>query len=232
MNQNLQQTYGVGSDMLMVRHRVLRNTYWLLAISMIPTILGAWLGVESNFFSAFQGGGFLAFIVFMAISFGFIFAIQKTKDSGIGVLVLLGFTFFMGLMLSGLIGLTLRSYSNGAALIMTAFGGTAGILTVMATIATVSKSDFSGLGRWLFAGVLVIIVASLLNMFMQIPALYLVISVAAIAIFSGYILFDVQRIINGGETNYISATLSIYLDIVNVFVNLLRLVSYFAGNRN
>ncbi len=115
---------------------------------------------------------------------------------------------------------------------MIAFGGTAGILSVMATIATVSRRDFSGMGTWLFAGLLVVIVGSLLNAFLHIPALYLVISVAAIAIFSGYILFDVQQIIKGGETNYITATLSIYLDVVNVFVNLLRLVSYFAGNRN
>ena len=102
----------------------------------------------------------------------------------------------------------------------------------MATIATVSKRDFSGIGRWLFAGLLVIIVASVLNIFLHIPALYLVVSVAAIAIFSGYILFDVQKIIKGGETNYITATLNIYLDVYNIFVSLLRLLSYFAGNRN
>jgi modulator of FtsH protease len=231
MNQNLQQTYGVGSGALIARNRVLRNTYWLLAISMIPTILGAWLGVQMDF-SLFQGSPLIGFIMFMAIAFGFFYAIEKTKNSGVGVLFLLGFTFFMGLMLSRMIGGVLHSYSNGADLIMIAFGGTAMILGVMATVATVSKRDFSGMGRWLFAGLLVIIVASLLNIFMHIPALYLVISVVAIAIFSGYILFDVQQIINGGQTNYISATLSIYLDVYNIFVNLLRLLSYFSGNRN
>jgi len=231
MNQQMQQTYGIGGDALVARNRVLRNTYWLLAISMIPTVLGAWLGVQLGF-SLFPASPLISFIAFMAIAFGFFYAIEKTKNSGIGVLVLLGFTFFMGLMLSRMIGAVLHSFSNGADLIMIAFGGTGAILAVMATIATVSKRDFSGLGKWLMAGVLVVIVASLLNIFLQIPALYLVVSIAVIAIFSGYILFDVQQIINGGETNYISATLNIYLDVYNIFVSLLRLLSYFAGNRN
>ena len=115
---------------------------------------------------------------------------------------------------------------------MTAFGGTAAILGVMATIATVSKRDFSGLGQWLFAGVLVILVAAAANIFLHIPGLYIVISVVAIAIFSAYILYDVQQVINGGETNYISATLNIYLDVYNIFVNLLSLLGIFGGSRD
>ncbi len=230
MDQNLQQTYDLSSDSLVTRHRVLRNTYWLLAISMIPTILGAWLGVQFRF-SFFSGSPFIGFIAFLAIAFGFFFAIERTKNSGWGVALLLGFTFFMGLMLSRLIGHIL-GFSNGASLIMTAFGGTAAILGVMASIATVSKRDFSGLGKWLFAGVLVILVAAAANIFLQIPALYLTISVVAIAIFSAYILYDVQQIINGGETNYISATLNIYLDVYNIFSNLLALLGIFGGSRD
>jgi modulator of FtsH protease len=230
MDQNLQQTYGVSSESLVVRHRVLRNTYWLLAISMIPTILGAWLGVQLNF-SFFTASPLIGFMAFLAIAFGFFYAIEKTKHSGVGVAVLLGFTFFMGLMLSRLIGHIL-GFSNGASLIMTAFGGTAMVFGVMATVATVSKRDFSGLGKWLFAGVLVIIAAAVANIFLQLPALYLAISVIAIAIFSAYILFDVQQIINGGETNYISATLNIYLDVYNIFVNLLSLLGILGGNRD
>jgi len=137
----------------------------------------------------------------------------------------------MGLLLSRLIGHTL-GYSNGASLIMIAFGGTAAVFTAMASIATVSKRDFSGLGKWLFAGVIVILLASVANIFLHLPALYLVVSVMAIAIFSAYILFDVQRVINGGETNYISATLSIYLDVYNIFVNLLSLLGIFGGSRD
>jgi modulator of FtsH protease len=230
MDQNLQQIYDVSSDSLMVRHRVLRNTYWLLALSMIPTIFGAWVGVQFKF-AFFSGSPFVGFIAFMAIAFGFFYAIEKTKNSGWGVALLLGFTFFMGLMLSRLIGHIL-GFSNGTSLIMTAFGGTAAILGVMASIATVSKRDFSGLGKWLFAGVLVILVAAAANIFLQIPALYLTISVVAIAIFSAYILYDVQQIINGGETNYISATLNIYLDVYNIFSNLLALLGIFGGSRD
>jgi len=229
MNPNL-QTYSTSSATLAVRNRVLRNTYWLLALSMIPTILGAWLGVQIKF-SFFPGSPFIGFMIFLGIAFGFFYAIEKTKNSGLGVAILLGFTFFMGLMLSRLIEHTLH-FSNGASLIMTAFGGTAAILGTMATIATVSKRDFSGLGKWLFAGMLVILVAAAANIFLHLPALYLVVSVLAIAIFSAYILFDVQQIVNGGETNYISATLNIYLDIYNIFSNLLALLGIFGGERD
>ncbi len=230
MDQNLQRTYGATGESLVVRNRVLRNTYWLLALSMVPTIFGAWLGVQFNF-SFFSGSPFIGLLAFLAIAFGFFFAIEKTKNSGLGVVILLGFTFFMGLMLSRLIGQIL-GFSNGASLIMTAFGGTAAIFAVMATIATVSKRDFSGLGKWLFAGVLVLLVAMAANIFLQIPALFLAISVIAIAIFSAYILYDVQQIINGGETNYITATLSIYLDLYNIFANLLALLGIAGGERD
>jgi modulator of FtsH protease len=115
---------------------------------------------------------------------------------------------------------------------MTAFGGTAIVVTAMATVATVSKRDFSGLGKWLFVGVLVILVAALANIFLQLPALQLTISVVAIAIFSAFILYDVQRIVNGGETNYITATLALYLSVYNIFANLLSLLGIFGGERD
>ncbi len=230
MSQYPQNAFETVSTVAVARNRVLRNTYWLLALSMIPTVLGAWLGVQMHF-SMFAGSPMIGFVVFMAVAFGFFYAIEKTKNSGLGVAVLLGFTFFMGLMLSRLIEYTL-GFSNGGSLIMTAFGGTALIFGAMATVATVSKRDFSGMSKWLFAGLLVIIVASLANIFLQLPALQLTISVVAIAIFSAYILFDVQQVINGGETNYISATLRIYLDVYNVFVNLLSILGIFGGNRD
>jgi modulator of FtsH protease len=202
-----------------VRHRVLRNTYWLLALSMLPTVLGAFIGVQMKF----ALGGGLGFLVFMAVAFGFIFAIEKTKNSGIGVAVLFGFTFFMGLMLAPLLTRTL-GFSNGGTLIMTAFGGTAAVFAVLASIATVSKRDFSAMGKWLFAGVIVLILASVANIFLGMSALSIVISVMAIGIFSAFILYDVQRIVNGGETNYISATLSLYLNVYNIFTSLLSLL--------
>ena len=174
-------------------HRVLRNTYALLALSMVPTVLGAWIGVKSGF-SFFSGSPFIGFIVFMAIAFGFFYVIERTKHSAIGVAVLLGFTFFMGLMLSRLIGHILH-FSNGASLIMTAFGGTAIVFATMASIATTSKRDFSGLSSWLFAGMIVILLAAVANIFLQMSVLNIVISAIAVVIFSAYILFDVQRII-------------------------------------
>ncbi|MDR5779606.1 Bax inhibitor-1/YccA family protein [Caballeronia sp. LZ065] len=213
------------------RNRVLRNTYWLLALSMVPTVLGAWIGVVTGFSLFAASSPAMSFIAFLAIAFGFMFAIEKTKESGVGVVVLLGFTFFMGLMLSRLLSAIL-GFSNGPQLIMMAFGGTGVIFAAMATIATVSKRDFSGLGKFLFMGVIVILLAAFANVFLQLPALMMTISVLAIVIFSAYMLFDVQRVVNGGETNYISATLAIYLDLYNVFTSLLSLLGIFGGNRN
>ncbi|WP_425494983.1 Bax inhibitor-1/YccA family protein [Pandoraea eparura] len=213
-----------------MRNKVLRNTYWLLALSMLPTIAGAWLGLNYGF-ALFAGSPMVSMIAFLAIAFGFMFAIERFKNSGVGVALLLGFTFFMGLMLTRLLSFVL-GFSNGASLIMLAFGGTAAIFGVMATVATVSKRDFSGLGKWLFMGVIVILLASVANIWLQLPALMLTVSVIAIAIFSAYILFDVQRVVNGGETNYVTATLAIYLDLYNIFTNLLAILGVLGGNRN
>ncbi len=230
MNQPLNNAVNTSGDLVQVRNRVLRNTYFLLAISMLPTVLGAWLGVKLNF-SFFSGSPFIGFMIFLGVAFGFFYAIEKTKNSSLGVAILLAFTFFMGLMLSRMIGYILN-FSNGASLIMTAFGGTSIIFATMATIATTSKRDFSGLSSWLFAGVIAIILAAVANIFLKMPALQIVISAIAVLIFSAYILYDVQRIIKGGETNYITATLSIYLDIYNVFVHLLMLLGIFGGERD
>jgi len=228
-------SYGFGNGATVAtaqtRNRVLRNTYALLALSMVPTVIGAWLGVAMGF-TFFEGSPFMGAIIFLAVAFGFFWAIEKNKDTGVGVLLLLAFTFFMGVMLSRLIGMTLGSYSNGATLIMGAFGGTAAIFTVMASIATVSKKDFSGMSKFLFIGVILLILASLANIWLQIPALMLTLMVVAIAIFSAFILVDVQRVVNGGETNYVIATLGIYLSVYNIFSNLLALLGIFGGDRD
>ncbi|MDF1482936.1 Bax inhibitor-1 family protein [Extensimonas sp. H3M7-6] len=211
------------------RRKVLRNTYWLLALSLLPTVLGAWLGVATGITQMLHGG--LGLIVFMAGAFGFMFAIEKTKHSAAGIAVLLAFTFFMGLMLSGLIGMVL-GFRNGVSLITTAFAGTAGVFVVMATLASVIKRDLSGLGQWLFVGVLVLLVGSVVNLFVGSTAGMLAISVAAIGLFSVYMLYDLKQIIDGGETNYISATLALYLDLFNVFQSLLALLGIFGGERD
>ncbi|MDH4479927.1 MAG: Bax inhibitor-1/YccA family protein [Rhodoferax sp.] len=211
------------------RNKVLRNTYGLLALSMVPTVLGAWMGVAFGLGQIFSGG--LGLVLSLAGLFGFIYAIEKTKNSAMGVPVLLGFTFFMGLMLSRMIGHTL-GFSNGPALIMTAFGGTAGVFFLMATLASVIKRDLSGMGQWLFVGTIVLLVGSVINMFVGSSTGMVVISMVAIGIFSAYMLYDIKRIIDGGETNYISATLALYLDIVNVFQSLLALLGIFGGERD
>ena len=211
------------------RQRVLRNTYWLLALSLLPTVLGAWMGVATGITRSLTGG--VGLIVFMAGAFGFMFAIEKTKNSAAGVPVLLAFTFFMGLMLSRLIAMVL-GFQNGSQLIMTAFGGTAGVFFVMASLATVIKRDLSGVGKWLFVGAMVLMVGSIVNVFVGSSAGMMAISVGVIGIFSAYMLYDLKRILDGGETNYISATLALYLDLFNVFQGLLMLLGIFGGERD
>ncbi len=211
------------------RNRVLRNTYWLLALSLVPTVLGAWLGVAMGLAQAMSG--WVGLVVFLAGAFGFIYAIEKTKNSAAGVPVLLGFTFFMGLMLSRMIAMVL-GFKNGSELIMTAFGGTAGVFFVMASLSSVIKRDLSGMGKWLFVGAMALVVGGVINVFVGSTAGMMALSVASIGIFSAYMLYDLKRIVDGGETNYISATLALYLDIVNVFQSLLALLGIFGGERD
>ena len=211
------------------RNKVLRNTYWLLALSLLPTVAGAWLGVSTGITRSLSGG--LGLIVFLGGAFGFMYAIEKTKNSAAGVPVLLAFTFFMGLMLSRIIGMVL-GFKNGTDLIMTAFAGTAGVFFVMASLASVIKRDLSGMGKWLMVGALVLMVGAVINVFVGSSAGMMAISVAAIGIFSAYMLYDLKQILDGGETNYISATLALYLDIFNVFQSLLALLGIAGGERD
>ncbi len=211
-------------------NRVLRNTYLMLALTMVPTVIGALIGVQLQF-SFFAGSPLISFLLFLGIAFGFFWGIEKTKNSPMGIVLLLGFTFFMGLMLSRILQVAL-GFSNGASLIAMAAGGTGAIFFTLATVATVTKRDFSGMGKFLFVGVVVVLLAALANTFFQIPALSLAISAAAVLIFSAYILYDISRIMNGGETNYITATLAVYLDVYNIFVSLLNLLMALAGERD
>jgi modulator of FtsH protease len=210
------------------RQAVLRNTYLLLAVSMVPTVLGAWVGVSTGIFNMLGAG--LSLIIFLGGAFGFMFAIEKTKHSATGVYVLLGFTFFMGLMLSRLVGQVL-GLRNGSSLVMTAFGGTAAIFAAMAMLASVVKRDLSGMGKFLTVGALVVFVAMIANFFLQSSALMLALLVLCLGIFSAFLLYDIKRVMDGGETNYVSATLAIYLDLFNVFQSLLALLGIFGGDK-
>src|SRR6478752_4372506 len=229
MNDNI-QVYGspyAATPAAAQRNQVLRNTYWLLALSMVPTVLGAWLGLSTGLARAMSPG--ISMVVFLAGAFGFIYAIEKTKNSAAGVPVLLGFTFFMGLMLSRLIGHVL-GFANGTALIMTAFAGTGGVFLGMAALSSVIKRDLSTMGKFLYIGAIMLLVAIVANLFLQSSALFVTIAVLMVGIFSAFILYDLKRVRDGEETNYISATLSVYLDIYNVFQALLSLLG-FAGSR-
>ena len=232
MNQPLQtnhrQVIG-GSGIAVNRQRVLQNTYWLLALSMVPTVLGAWVGVSTGIMAALGFG--VSTIVFLVGAFGLLYVIEKTKNGSMGVVALLGFTFFMGLMLSRLLAQIL-GFSNGSSLIMMAFGGTGAIFFAMASLATVIKRDLSGMGKFLFVGAVILLVVGLGNIFFQSTALMLTVMALSMAVFSAFMLYDIKRVIDGGETNYISATLAIYLDVYNVFQSLLSLLGIFGGERD
>ena len=212
------------------QNRVLRNTYLMLALTMVPTVIGALIGVQLNF-SFLAGSPLISFLLFLGIAFGFFWGIEKTKNSPMGVALLLGFTFFMGLMLSRILQVAL-GFSNGGTMIAMAAGGTGAIFFTLAGIASTTKRNFTGIGKFLFVGVVVLLLAALANVFFQIPALALTISAAAVMIFSAYILYDISNIVHGGETNYITATLAVYLDVYNVFVSLLNLLMAFGGERD
>jgi FtsH-binding integral membrane protein len=230
MTDHVQTTgrFGAAVSVASQRNRVLRNTYWLLALSMLPTVLGAWVGVATGITAGLTG--FMGLIVFLGGAFGFMFAIEKTKNSAAGVPVLLAFTFFMGLMLSRLVAQVL-GFANGSSLIMMAFGGTAAVFFGMASLSSVIKRDLSGMGKFLFVGMILLLVAGVANVFIQSSALMITLSVLAIGIFSAFILHDLKRVQDGEETNYISATLGVYLSLFNVFQSLLALLGIFGGER-
>ena len=226
MNYDMQTAYAGSGGAVQQRNQVLRNTYWLLALSMVPTVLGAWIGVATGITRTLSPG--IGAIVFLVGAFGFMFAIEKTKNSAAGVPMLLGFTFFMGLMLSRLVGAVL-GMNNGAGIVMTAFAGTGAIFLGMASLSTVIKRDLSSMGKWLFIGAIMLMVAGIANMFMKSSALMIALMVMSIGIFSAFILHDLKRVQDGHETNYITATLGVYLSLYNVFQSLLALLGIFGA---
>ncbi|MEI7842546.1 MAG: Bax inhibitor-1/YccA family protein [Gallionellaceae bacterium] len=212
------------------QNKVLRNTYMMLALTMIPTVIGAFIGLSTNF-SFMAEHPIMAPLVMFAVMMGMLFAVTALRNSVWGIAALLGFTFVAGWFLGPILQHALH-LRNGAQLVGMAAGGTGLIFFSLATIATVTKKDFSFMGKFLFIGVILLVIASLANIFFQVPALSLTISAIAVLIFSAYILYDISQIIHGGETNYVMATMSLYLDIYNIFVNLLSLLMAFTGERD
>ena len=212
------------------QNKVLRNTYMMLALTMIPTIIGAFVGTSISF-GFLAASPILGSLLMFGAMMGMLFAVAALRNSVWGIAALLGFTFVAGVFLGPILQVALH-LKNGAQLIAMAAGGTGLIFFSLATIATVTKKDFSFMGKFLFIGLILLIVASLANLFFHIPAMSLTISAIAVLIFSAYILFDVSRIVHGGETNYVMATLGIYMSLYNLFINLLSLLMAFGGERD
>jgi modulator of FtsH protease len=205
-------------------NRVLRNTYTLLAMSMVPTALGAWVGVTSGVLHSM--GTLMSILLFFAGSFGLMYMVERNKETAAGVPWLMAFTFFMGLMLSRMLAFVL-SRGNGAELVMTAFGATAAVFFAMAGLSSVIKRDLSSVSKALFIGAVLALVAGVANIFIQSSALMVTLSVIVAGIFSAFILVDLKRVRDGYETNYISATMGVYLSLYNVFSSLLQLLGIF-----
>ena len=206
------------------QHRVLRNTYLLLALTLIPTVIGAAIGTNINL-SFMRASPILSFFAILAVFYGWIFAIEKNKDSGLGVGLLLGFTMFLGLLLGPLLQ-TILGFKNGTELVMMAAGGTAAVFFVLAGIASTTKRDFTGMGNFLSVGAIVIMLAVIGNVFLASPVLYLVILAGFVLFSSMMILWQVNSIVRGGETNYVVATLSLYISIYNLFSALLQILGF------
>jgi len=229
MQPNLQTAYS--ASLTDSRHKVLRNTYALLGLSMIPTVIGAVIGTNMSFMFMLRSP-IMGMLLMLAAIYGLMFAIERNRYSPVGAYLMFAFTFLMGLLLGPLLQVALR-LPNGGSLVMVAGGATSLIFLAMAAIGSTTKRDLSGLGSFLGAGAIVLMVAVVANIFLQLPALQLVLA-AAFALFSSLlIMYQVKRVIDGGETSYISAALTIYVAIYNLFTSLLQLLMAFSGsNRN
>ena len=221
------QTAGTAVD----SQRVLRNTYWLLALSMLPTVAGALAGMQLNFISLFKAAPIMTPLLMFGVMIGSLFVVTRLRDSAWGVLALFGFTFIAGLMLTPILTVA-AGFRNGGQLVALSGGLTAAVFFALAAYASVTKRDFAFLGKFLFVGLVLLIVASLANIFFQIPALSVTISAVAVLIFSLYLLHDLTNIVRGGETNYVMATLNLFLSVYNIFISLLNLLLVFSGQRD
>jgi len=211
-----------GRDSVLEVNKVLKNTYILLSMTLFFSAVCA---VTTMALQVSQGIGFMLLIG------GFItsFVVRKTARSAMGLFWVFVFAGLMGGALGPIIGFYIQAYANGAAIVAQALGGTALIFLTLSGYVLVSGKNFSYMRGFLLTGLIVVIVAMIANIFLQIPALSLAISAAVVMIMSGLILFDTSRIMNGGERNYIMATISLYLSIFNIFIHLLHLLGALTG---
>ncbi len=222
--------YGSQPGQLSVaQNKVLRNTYLLLALTMVPTVVGAFVGMSTG--GIIMQHPIMASLLMIGAVIGLQFAISANRNSGLGVILLFGMTFILGWWLGPLLNAALK-LQNGPQLIGIAAGGTGGILLAMSLIATTTKKDFSFMGKFLFVGMIVLLLAMVANLFFQIPALALTISALVVVVFSLFLLHDVSRIVTGGETNYIMAATGVFISLYNIFASLLHLLMAFTGQRD
>jgi len=226
-NQNAYGTFGTAISA--ESQKVLRNTYLLLALTMVPTIAGAFIGMATA--SVVLAHPIMTTFAMLAAVVGLQFAIAANRNSVLGVAFLLLMTGLLGWWLGPILNYAL-ALRNGAQLVGYAAGGTAAVFLVMGAIATTTKRDFSFMGKFLFVGMLVLLIAMIANMFLQIPALALTISTLVIVVFSLFLLHDLSRIVTGGETNYIMATTGVYLSLFNIFASLLQILLALGGERD
>lgn len=211
-----------GASSLLSTHRVLRNTYALLSITLLFSAAVA--GISATLKMPHPG-----LIITLIGYFGLLYATTKLRDSGWGLLAVFGLTGFMGYTLGPIVSHYL-SMPNGHQTVMMAMGGTGAIFLGLSAYALVSRRDFSFMGGFLTAGILLAFLAGLAAVFFQIPALSLTVSAAFVLLMSGLILYETSNIINGGETNYIMATVSLFVSIFNLFVSLLQILGFMGGD--
>ena len=221
-NESSAGTVVLGRQISPEAQKVLRNTYLLLALTMVPTVAGAWLGMATA--SIITGSPTISFFVMLGAVIGLQFGIAHFRNSVIGIGLLLLMTGLLGWFLGPLLNYAL-ALKNGMQLVGYAAGGTGAVLFAMGMIATTTKRDFSFMGKFLFVGMIVLLIAMIANMFLQIPALALTISSLVIVVFSLFLLYDLSRIVTGGETNYVMATTGVYISLLNIFTSLLSILT-------
>src|ERR687895_865841 len=223
--------YEAGHDVAVTAEsqKVLRNTYMLLALTMVPTVIGAWIGMATS--SIITTSPIISTLVMLAAVIGLQFGIAANRNSGVGVALLLLMTGLLGWWLGPILNVAL-SMRNGMGLVAYAAVGTGVIFFAMGALAQTIKRDLSFMGKFLFVGMIALLIAMIANLFLQIPALALTISTLVIVVFSLFLLYDLQRIIRGGETNYVMATTGVYLSLFNIFANLLHLLLALTGERD
>lgn len=210
------------AESLLQTSKVLRNTYMLLGMTLVNSAVWAGVAMAMNI-------GQMGALVLSLLGFAMLFVVNATAESSKGIIAIFAFTGFLGAALGPMLQIYL-SLPNGGELVMQALGGTALVFFGLSAYVLTTRKDFSFLGGFLMIGLLVVVVASIANIFFQVAAASLAISAAAVFIMSGLILFDTSRIIHGGETNYIRATVALYLDIYNLFVHLLHLLGVFGSD--